>query len=359
MIERIRRRRADDVRHHRGKNIAKVSGINQHPLVGLTIKTGVASAVAWKLGNLMPPDLAQYSYYAPLGALTVMYSVLSDSVKEAFKAGIAFTIGVLGALTLYKTALPNAFSVGIALGVGILVGKVARLGAQSTWVPLAALFVFTAGRNDLNDYTLGYLLQITLGMVVGLVVNATVFPSLGLHDVERHAMVVRTDIGDSLQAFADHFRHPTPQTEDQLRMSCLQGLPASAAVLRELGEEAGRAGRGNFRRARWDRVRADVLGLNEATQACALLLEDLAREVLEDGLKTVTDDQRRALGDAAATVKAAIDNAQFAVVPGERAREANELLDASMRDEAPYIAERITQSLRRCVRLAAAWVDET
>ncbi|GAA3671059.1 hypothetical protein GCM10022376_08420 [Yimella lutea] len=232
-------------------------------------------------------------------------------------------------------------------------------GAQSTWVPLAALFVFTAGRNDLNDYTLGYLLQITLGMVVGLVVNATVFPSLGLHDVERHAMVVRTDIGDSLQAFADHFRHPTPQTEEQLRTSCLQGLPASAAVLRELGEEAGRAGRGNFRRARWDRVRADVLGLKEATQACALLLEDLAREVLEDGLETVADDQRRALGDAAAAVKTAIDNAQFAVVPGERARAANELLDASMRDEAPYIAERITQTLRRCVRLAAAWVDET
>lgn len=339
----------------RSSSIARVGRAVHRRSLGLAAKAAIAAGIAWALGLKLPGSLGHYSYYAPLGALSVMYAGITDSLREALRATVAVALGVLVSVLLHAIAGPNAITVGLAIGVGILIGNLRVLGEQGSWVPLAALFVFTVPDTDLHDFAGAYLLQLVVGMAVGLVVNFVLFPSLALHDVQRRASDVRGALVDALRALAEALREPrgTAQ-EERLVRSALEELPDRAAALREMTARSQRAATANPRRRRWRTERADVLAYGESAQGAATLVEDLARELLAAPGPVLDADRRAALADAADAVAATLEESRHGVTSAESVERAERRL-RRITDDDPYLAVRFAHALRRCLHLTADW----
>ncbi|NNG41046.1 hypothetical protein HJ588_17445 [Flexivirga sp. ID2601S] len=338
----------------RAAKVARVGRIAHHRLVGMSLKTALAAGIAWQLGMILPAYLPQYAFYAPLGALTVMYSSLYDSAVEGLRVLAAVATGVLVSLTLQLVAGPNALSVAVALGVGVLLGNLRKLADQGSWVPLAALFVFTAGQTHTTEYVVGYMSQLLLGAGVGLVVNSVVFPPLALHETERAGRAVRRDIVRVLSALSGLLEadHATADERADDLSSAAASLPESRQRLRTAMSQARRAGHGNPRRQRWQGSRSEVLALAGATERCAGMTEDLARETLEE-VPALRRAMVPTLAQAVTSLRDLIVRSPAGVPSDAEVRRTDEAIDRAASRARSFPEQRTVAGLRRCLRAAS------
>jgi uncharacterized membrane protein YgaE (UPF0421/DUF939 family) len=342
----------------RASLVAQTRRWTHHRMVGVTLKTALAAGVAWQLGVMLPAYLPSYSFYAPLGALTVMYSSLYDSAVQGLRTLAAVSVGVLVAVGLHLVAGPNAVTVAIALGVGIVLGNFRKLGDQGSWAPMAALFVFTAGRADTLEYVVGYLSQLALGAVVGFTVNSAVFPPLPLQDVERATRAVRRGVVDVLSALVDLLeadRDVVDERADQVSR-VLAPLPATRQGLWEATSQAERAQYGNPRRKRWQGTQAAVMALARSTDSTASVMEDLAREVLEERTP-LRESESTQLTVAAGSLRDVISQSRDGAPDAELVARTHELLDDAADGSATFVVQRAVAGLRRCLRIATSWTE--
>lgn len=332
--------------------VARAGRRTHHRIVALSLKTTLAAGIAWQLGVMLPSYLPTYSFYAPLGAVTVMYSALYDSAVEGLRAIGAVALGVLVSLLLHLAHGPNAVTVALAVGIGMVLGNIRVLGSQGSWVPLAALFVFTAGRADPPQYIAGYLSQLTLGAVVGFVVNSVVFPPLALHEVERATRAVRRDIVSVLGALVRMLEADDDAVEERSEdvARTLVGLPDTRQRLRTATSQAERARHGNPRRKRWSGSHADLLALAAASGRAASVVEDLAREMYEER-EVLSRSERARLAAAITSLRDVMAQSRDGVADGDMVRRTDELLDDVVLDGSPFVIQRATGALRRSLRI--------
>ena len=175
----------------------------RRPRLQLVLKASLAAALAWQIGSAVPGSLSEYAYYAPLGAISVIYPAVTDSVREAARAVVAIGLGIAVAMAIQWVAWPNALTVGLVVAAGTALGGWSWLGEQRSWVPVVGLFVLVLGGAETGTYAAGYVGQIGLGALVGLAVNVLVLPPLSLYDVRRTVSEVRGRVADQLCAMAD------------------------------------------------------------------------------------------------------------------------------------------------------------
>lgn len=143
----------------------------------LAAKTALAVGIAWLIAHLMPGVTDDYPYYAPLGALISMYPTLMSSVRSGLQTLLGLAVGVGIAAVVLLTVGPSIWSIAIAVGVGTLISGTGWFGIGQEYVPIAALFVLIIGGADANDYSLGYMTQMAVGIAVGLVINLLIPPA--------------------------------------------------------------------------------------------------------------------------------------------------------------------------------------
>lgn len=313
----------------RDSNAAQVTGWRHHPLVAQTGKTGLAAGVAYALANLLPTPLDQHAYYAPLGAITVMYPAVADSVWQALKAVSAVLVGVGLALLTMVIAWPDAFSVAGVVGVGTAVGGLAWFGEQRSWLPLAALFVLTASQPNTESYVSGYLVALPLGAIVGIAANILIFPSLSLYDLRAAVRDLRLTVVGQLRQMAALLRDGDGPHSDRWQES-LTGLEDPRANVRALQTAAKRARRGNIRSRRWSGSQRDLLALATALERCSFLVEDLGIMLTEFDSDThpfLDSDLGRMAGSTLVTLADMFDH-PLETAPGtERTRSAQHAVD--------------------------------
>lgn len=171
----------------------------------MAAKTALAVGIAWPVGHAMPWNVDDFPYYAPLGALISVYPSLMSSAESAAQslAGLAF--GLVLALAVVITVGPTWWSISLVVGVGVLFTGTGWFGVGRDYVPMAALLVLIIGGSNAEDYSLGYLVQMLAGVVIGLTVNFVIAPPTGAtnaraqidHLRERLAQQLR-DIGEAL-----------------------------------------------------------------------------------------------------------------------------------------------------------------
>jgi uncharacterized membrane protein YccC len=149
-----------------------------HPRFLLALKTALAVGIAWILAPLVPGVAEEYPYYAPLGALISMSPTLMSSVKRGVQTLAALAIGILlaGAVVLFST--PNVLTISLVVGIGTLIAGSRRLSTGGEYVPTAALFVLIIGGQNADEYSTGYLVQMSVGIAVGIAVNLLILPPL-------------------------------------------------------------------------------------------------------------------------------------------------------------------------------------
>ncbi|WIB26263.1 FUSC family protein [Curtobacterium sp. MCSS17_015] len=166
-------------------------------------KAAAAATLAWVVAQNVPGVAAEYPYYAPLGAVVAMQTTVFAGLRSGLQTLVGIALGIAVAAFTMWVGDPGVLAVAITVGVGVLVGGFRILGEGSSWVSTAALFVLLVGGAHAEGYSLAYLVQMAVGVVVGLLVNFLVFPPLHFWDAERRIDQVNSVLAVHLDGLAD------------------------------------------------------------------------------------------------------------------------------------------------------------
>ncbi len=250
----------------------------------LAAKAALAAGLAFAIAPLMPGAAADYPYYAPLGALVSMYHNVAGSVRQGVQALVGLALGIGLAFALVSIGDPSPLTVAVFMGIGVLLGGLPRIGSGSDWIPTAALLVLLVGGSNRDEFSFGYLIQMGVGVVVGIAVNFLVFPPLHFNAAAKSLGELRLALGRQLTdmgaALAEKW---PPEHEDWSRRS--DDLADAARTVRHLIQEADASRRANPRRRFHPRdVDLDYRNLRELERV-TFHIQDMT-EVLSDVIWT-------------------------------------------------------------------------
>lgn len=213
----------------------------------LAAKAAIAAGLAFAVAPFMPGSAAEYPYYAPLGALVAMYHNVAGSVRQGAQTLVGLSMGIGLAVLLVNITDPSPLTVAVFMGVGVLLGGLPKIGSGSDWIPTAALLVLLVGGNNADDYSFGYLVQMGVGVVVGIAVNFLIFPPLHIQAAAASIEELRVALGTQLTDMAAAVKEKwPPEHEEWARRS--DELSAAARAVRHLVQEADASRRANPRR---------------------------------------------------------------------------------------------------------------
>ena len=337
-----------------------------HSRLLLAAKTALAVGIAWFVAPFVPGVADDYPYYAPLGALISMTPTLMGSVRVGLQTLVGLAVGIVLAGAVIVFAAPNIFTISLVVGLGVLVSGFRWLRESGGYAPVAALFVLIVGGGDAESYSVGYLVQMAVGIAVGLVVNLAIFPPLrvnaaisGLHDFRD---LLATHLDEMADALVDSW---PPANEEWAERS--DTLRTTADAVRDAIRDAEETGKGNPR-ARLHRrdlgsdysdlydLESITFHIRDTTDviAAAIWERSFSAELPAD-LRPPLSDALRAIGDVLRArnegddVEAAIHTADAAL------EEALERLD-SLHDNAPSslsAAASVAVSARRILAIMA------
>jgi uncharacterized membrane protein YgaE (UPF0421/DUF939 family) len=246
----------------------------------LAAKAALAAGLAFFIAPYMPGAAAEYPYYAPLGALVSMYHNVAGSVRQGLQTLVGLAMGIGLAFLLVNITDPSPLTVAIFMGIGVLLAGLPRLGSGRDWIPTAALLVLLVGGSDPDDFSFGYLIQMGVGVAVGIAVNFLVFPPLHFHAAAASLDELRLALGTQLTDMAAALKEKwPPEHEDWSRRS--DQLAAAARSVRHLVQEADASRRANPRRRLHPRdVDRDYRNLRELERV-TFHIQDMT-EVLSD-----------------------------------------------------------------------------
>ncbi|WP_223623727.1 aromatic acid exporter family protein [Microbacterium sp. EST19A] len=231
----------------RRSGIARSLGEAVHPArLLLVAKTTLAVGLAWTIAPHMPGVTDEYPYYAPLGALVSMYPTLMGSVRSGLQTLIGLVTGIGLATLVVLTVGPTWWTVPLVIGVGVLLSGTGWFGAGREYVPIAALFVLVVGGQDADDYSLGYLTQMAVGVVIGLLVNVLIAPAPLTGAAAARVDAFRAQLGAHLHDIGSAVSESWPPEHEQWADDAAS-LADTAASLRAALAEADESRRGNLR----------------------------------------------------------------------------------------------------------------
>ena len=212
----------------------------------LGLKTGLAVSLAWVAAQHMPGVLDEYPYYAPLGAITAMYPTIFGSLRGGLQTLTGLALGLVLAAGVLAIGDPNLLTIGAAVSIGVLLSGMRRLGAGASYVPIAALFALIIGSDEPWAYSVSFLVQMAVGVGIGLVVNAVVIPPLDFRTACLELNQLQDAVIDYLHDLADGLEKPgTIGRWNRDRRS--QDLSRLTAQVREAVEESADSARANPR----------------------------------------------------------------------------------------------------------------
>lgn len=246
----------------------------------LAAKAALAAGLAFFIAPFMPGSAADYPYYAPLGALVSMYHNVAGSIRQGLQTLVGLAMGIGLAFLLVNIADPSPLTVAIFMGIGVLLSGLPRLGSGRDWIPTAALLVLLVGGSNPDDFSFGYLIQMGVGVAVGIAVNFLVFPPLHFNAAAASLDELRLALGMQLTDMGAALKEKwPPEHEEWSRRS--EELMTAARSVRHLVQEADASRRANPRRKLHPRdVDLDYRNLRELERV-TFHIQDMT-EVLSD-----------------------------------------------------------------------------
>jgi uncharacterized membrane protein YccC len=247
--------------------------IGAQPRVLLAVKTAFGAAVAWYLAPLIPLANADYSYYAPLGAVVSMYPTLVRSVRTGVQALVGLALGAGVAFGALAIGGPRVVGIALVVGVGVLLAGVRFLGEGRNWVPITGLFVLLIGGVNADNYSINYLVHMVLGVVVGVLVTVLIAPPLYLQRAEVRLNRLRDQVADHLRDLATGLEAGASAERDW--GADLAGLEDTRADVSGAVAEADESRRGNPRARRTKEQSGENYGRLRALERSLFYVRDL------------------------------------------------------------------------------------
>ena len=254
----------------------------REPWVQRGVRAALAAALAWQVAALLPPPLAQYAYYAPLGAVIAVHPTVADSAAAAWRTVLAILLGFGLAVTVQEvtTPVPGAVTIGLIVALAVGVEQWPLLREHASWVSFAAVLMLTVGTADPARYAVGYAGLTLLGAAIGVLVTTVLFPPLQLTTAVRRIATTRALLASHLQDIAAELRRgEVPSPGAWTRRGSELGVALDRMRVAESVVE--RARRANPRARRWGGAAASIREQSRALDRVAVLVDDLTRLVVE------------------------------------------------------------------------------
>lgn len=165
-----------------------------------SLKAAGAALLAWAISGWWWN--APMALLAPWTALFLVQSTVYRSLLSALQQLVVVVAGTLLAFGALALTHDTMAAMALALPLTVLLGNYTRFGAQGLYAPTAALFVLTYGSYTGIDL-LHRLLETLLGAVIGICVNAAVFPPVHSSRVRHLRDRLPRDSAELLRTVAD------------------------------------------------------------------------------------------------------------------------------------------------------------
>ncbi len=243
-------------------------------------KTALAVGLAWLIAPHMPGVTDEYPYYAPLGALVSMYPTLMGSARSGLQTLLGLATGIGLATLVIVTVGPNWWTIPVVVGLGVLISGTGWFGVGREYVPMAALFVLIIGGQNADEYSIGYLAQMAVGVVVGILVNLVIAPAPLTAVAAAKVEAFRRQLGEHLHDIGTAVTETWPPETGQWAEDAAS-LADTTSELRVALTEADESRRGNPRA--WGR-RAETRHIHEELDRLdriAHLIRDIADAIAD------------------------------------------------------------------------------
>jgi uncharacterized membrane protein YgaE (UPF0421/DUF939 family) len=215
-------------------------------------KTALAAALAWVIAHTLF-DVAQ-PFLAPWAALLTVHATVFGTLRSGVQQVAATVVGVLVAFAAGHLLGVTAVSLGLAVLVGLAAGSVRGLRSEATTGAATAIVVLTTGYADDGGMLAARLLDVGIGVAVGLLVNLLVWPPLRDRGAAHQIDVIDDRIGGLLCEIAGALRAGTPETDEWIERT--EALDEQIDEGRRVLGQARESGRLNPRPAKRRRMRA-------------------------------------------------------------------------------------------------------
>ena len=276
----------------------------QQPLAQRTVRAALAAGLSWQVALLLPPALAEYAYYAPLGAVIAVSPTVADSASAAWRSLLAILTGFALAVVVYELTrtAPNAVTIALIVALAVVVEQAKLWREQAGWVSFAAVLMLTVGTADPTDYAVRYAGLTFLGAAIGVLVTTVLFPPLQLTSAVQRIATTRALLAEHLETIAAALR--SGQVPDSDEWSARgDALDRALEQMRAAELVVERARRANPRARRWQGSATSIREQSRALDRVAVLIDDLISLVVEfhphrRGLDRVDDGTGWVLADA-------------------------------------------------------------
>lgn len=140
------------------------------------------------------------SFLAPWAALLVVHATVYRTFSRGLRQVAAAVAGVVLAWAVGNALGLDTVSVAVVLGLGLAVGALPWFGEEAITVAATAMVVLTTGFSSDDSMLLERLGDTAIGIVVGLLVNAAVWPPLRRRTAITAMNHIDDDIGELLVA---------------------------------------------------------------------------------------------------------------------------------------------------------------
>jgi uncharacterized membrane protein YgaE (UPF0421/DUF939 family) len=168
------------------------------------VKTVLAAVVAWVLASQVL-DLPQ-AFLAPWSALLVVHATVYRTFSRGLRQVGGAVLGVLLAWVVGNVLGFTTTAVTVLLVAGLVLGALRWFKEESTAVAATALIVLTTGYSTRDNLLVDRLLDTSIGIAVGLVVNLIVWPPLRDYAAARAIDAVDDEVGELLRDMAAALR---------------------------------------------------------------------------------------------------------------------------------------------------------
>ncbi|MEU1474732.1 aromatic acid exporter family protein [Streptomyces sp. NPDC005760] len=175
----------------------------ERDLLVQSLKASAAAILAWLVAGVWMGD--PMALMAPWVAVVLVQATVYSSLMQAARQLAAICCGaVLASLALAATG-STLGAVALSVPLLVLLANWPRFGDQGIYGATTALF--TLATSSAEASAVGHRVgQAALGAVIGLAVNAFVFPPIHLRDVRENLAALAREAGNTLHTVASDLR---------------------------------------------------------------------------------------------------------------------------------------------------------
>lgn len=170
----------------------------------LQIAKGViAATAAWWLSDSVLDS--QMAFLAPWTALLTVHATVYRSLSRGVQTTIASTVGVGVSFLIGNYLGVSLWTFALAMFVGLAGARLSWIRDEGVAIATTAIFVLGSGFDSQQPLLGDRLLELGLGVAVGLVVNLLMVPPLRDRQAARYIDSVNRQMGDVLIDMSDQF----------------------------------------------------------------------------------------------------------------------------------------------------------